>query len=112
MSLGPGRTDQLVAGIRNQRRPGIADERDRFGSEARDDGIPLCLARMVIVVRKPRLRPGMRQELGADPFVLSEHQIRSTKRVCRTRSQVTEIPDRRGHDVEARKEALGFHFCC
>jgi hypothetical protein len=81
----------------------------RLLAKSGDNSVAFLLAAMIVVGRHPRLRAGMGQDLGADPFVLGQDEIRPAERIGRTRAEVAEIPNRRGHDVQAGRKPLRVH---
>ena len=47
------RPDELVAGIGDERRAGIADEGNGLATEARDDAVAVGLAAVVVIIGEP-----------------------------------------------------------
>ncbi len=76
--------DQLVAGIGNQWRAGIADQRDDFRSKVAQDALAKLVVAMVVIGGHGSFRTDMRQELGRDPFVLGKDMVGAAKRFGRT----------------------------
>src|SRR3954453_8118354 len=100
MARGAGGADQLVAGIRNQRSAGIADQGDRFLGQSRDDPLALLAARVIIVAAHRRLRADMGKQLGGDSRVFDEDQVGAAQGFGGAGTEIAEIADRSGHEVQ------------
>ena len=70
-----GGADKLVAGVGDQRRPGIADERDGLITKPLDNPAALLLTRMVVVPPPWRCCADVREQLGRDARVFGEDQV-------------------------------------
>ena len=80
----PRGPDQLVAGIGNQRRAGIADQRDGLACQGRQDALAQLVVAMVVIGGHRRLRTDVRQQLRGDPLVLGKDMVGAAQRFGRT----------------------------
>ena len=103
------RPHELVAGVRDERRSGVAHERDGFTGETTEDPLALSLARIVVVIGHRRLGVGMREQLRRDPLVFRENEVRAAQCLGRAWAQIAQIPDGCRDDVEAGREGLVIH---
>ncbi|MEY4357930.1 MAG: hypothetical protein RL469_1256, partial [Pseudomonadota bacterium] len=99
---GSGPAHEIEAGVRQQRRAGVAHERDyRTAREAREQ-IIAALALVVRVQRHDRLSDAERgEQLSGATRVLGCDQIGGGERFAHAWRQIAEITDRRRHHVEA-----------
>jgi hypothetical protein len=98
---------QLEARVRDERRPGVGDERDPAAlaepvEQHRADAVGI-----VIMIGEARRRDAMdRQKLAGDPRVLAGDEVGTAQHVERAQGDVGGIPDRRRDDVEAGLQPL------
>ena len=59
---------------------------------------------MVVAPLQLRLQPVSRQQLAGDPRILGQHQIGRGQHIERPQRHVPQIPDRRRHQIEARRD--------
>ena len=92
---------QPVAGIREQRRPGVADQRDRFPGAEPLDQVVRPLRFVVLVVRdesRAAFEPG--PQFPRHPRVLTREMPDAAQRLHRPRREIPQVPDGRGHDEQ------------
>ena len=106
MATRDGITHQLVAWIGDERRAGIADERNRLARcQLRQDARALSLG-IVLVIGAQRLRNREVREQGAAvACVLAVEHVGPGKDGERPQGDVAQIADRRRHEVEAQLAA-------
>jgi hypothetical protein len=56
---------------------------------------------MVVIAGHRRSCSDVREQFASDPSVFGEDSIGAAQRVCGTRAEVAEIPDRRRDDIKS-----------
>jgi hypothetical protein len=99
---------QLVAGIGDERRAGIADQRHCLALGESGKQLRPLLFRIVIVIGDERRDDAVvAQEHGGDPGILAGDQIGSGQRCQSANRNIAEIADGRGDDMEAGRQRTG-----
>ncbi len=111
VSRGAGVADELVAGVGNQRRAGVADQCDRFAAEARDDRRPVRVGAVIVVPAHRHFRADVREQLAGDAGVLGEDSLGAPKHIRGSRRKVAEIPDRSGDDIKSGSRLVAHPRC-
>ena len=99
---------ELIAGIGNQRRAGVGDERDCGAVAEPLEELRPRRRGVVIVVGRERRDDGVAiEELARHPRILAGDQIGAGKRRERAQGDIAEIADRRRHDMQSGSDPAG-----
>ena len=90
---------QLVAGVRNKGRSGVADKRNRLIAEFGDDARPVRLARVVVIALHRNLGADMSEEFRRHSGIFDQNAVCPAKRVRGAATQVSKVADRGRDDV-------------
>src|SRR5205814_2266416 len=96
------RGDELLARVRDDRRAGVGDERDRLPAFEPLEGLRNSPVLVVLVTGDLRCgQPVTGEEVSRSPCVLAQDDRGCRERVLGARREVVEVPDRRRDDEEA-----------
>src|SRR5262245_37571218 len=101
MAGGTGSPHELVSGVGDEGRAGVADECDRLAAEPSDDLLSFVLLRVVVIAAHRDLGPDVLKQLAADSCIFGEDQVGAAERLGRSRAEVAEVPDGGGDQKES-----------
>src|SRR5262245_553548 len=97
--------DKLVTGVRNQRGPGIGNQRNGLPRGQPAQKARACGSRIVVMIggecSADLIAVG---ELARDAGVLAGDQVRGCQSLEGTQRDIAEVADRRRHEIEAARE--------
>jgi hypothetical protein len=104
ISRGARRQNELVTGVGNEGRSGVADQRDRFFAELGNDPLALGFAAVIVVAAHRHFCADVGQQLGRHARILGKDSVGVGQSFRRARAEVAEVADWGRDDVQSGRQ--------